>query len=132
MQTKLYQYGQQVMAILIIISVILHWEILAGVSMTSLSAAYNLVAIPWFILSVCTAWALWLKHIWGFWLLYFSLIYSTVALSIPIIPFITNLFPLTARPWIMISLNITVLLINIWLHMKHKTIKNSLHGGNNQ
>ena len=121
MQSSNTQYGQRVMAVLIFISLIVHWEILTGIA--SFNFYYNLVAIPWVLLSVSTAWALWTNRIWGFWLLYLTLAYSTVALSIPIVPFISNLFSLTARPWIMITMNTLALFINIRLHMQHNKVK---------
>ena len=112
-------HGLKIVAYLIIMTLLAHWEIFTLIGTVGLSLMYNLLIIGLLIMLLASAIGLYLKKTWGFIVFYPSVLLTTIGFSLSLIPFITSLFPFEARPWIMISLNSIVLLFVIWRHIMH-------------
>lgn len=118
LKSKVIVYGQKIISILLILCFIIHWQIFPSIFAVDLT--YQIVVLTWLFLSLSTAIGLWLNKVWGFWFLYPYLIYTPIALGMPVIPLFTNLFPIAARIWILIATNMAMLVFGIWLHKQHK------------
>jgi len=116
MQDSLCKYGQKAISFLIVFTLLVNWQILSMVGSFGLTIANNLLIIVWEILLFISAVGLYKKQNWGFFFLYPSIILTTIGFSISIIPFVTSIFPMVLRPWIMIANNSVLLIISIWVH----------------
>ncbi|MEA1891871.1 MAG: hypothetical protein U9N33_04075 [Campylobacterota bacterium] len=116
MQDSLCKYGQRVIAFLIIITLIVNWRMFLIIGDFGLTFTNNLPIIAWAILLFVTAVGLFLKQTWGLFCYYPAALLTTVGFSIPMVPFVTDLFPLEIRPWVMIGINSIMLIIVIWIH----------------
>ncbi|MEA1914638.1 MAG: hypothetical protein U9N30_04895 [Campylobacterota bacterium] len=116
MQDSLCKYGQRVIAFLIIITLIMNWRMFSIIGGFGLTFTNNLLIIAWAILLFVAAVGLFLKRTWGLFFYYPAAFLTTVGFSIPMVPFVTDLFPSEISPWVMIGINSIMLIIVIWIH----------------
>ncbi|ODS14287.1 hypothetical protein [Pseudoalteromonas tetraodonis] len=116
MQDLVYKYGQRVISFLIVITLLVNWEMFSIIGAAGLTLANNLLIVIWIILLFTSAIGLYLKTNWGFFFFYPGVLLTTIAFSIPLIPFVISVFAFELRPWIMIGINSMLLMFALWTH----------------
>ena len=116
MKYLIYKYGEKVISFFIIFALLSHWEVFFSMRLPGLTPVNYLLITAWVTLLLISAIGLYLHKTWGFFFFYPAILLTTIGFSISIIPFVTSIFPMAMRPWIVITINSIFLLIAIWTH----------------
>jgi len=118
MKYLIYKYGERVISFFIIFALLSNWEIFFSMRLPGLTPVNYLLITVWVTLLLISAIGLYLHKNWGLFFFYPAILLTTIGFSISILPFVTSIFPMEMRPWIMIAINSFFLLVAIWLHWK--------------
>ena len=110
------QYGHKVISFIIIFAMLSNWEMFFSMRLPGLTLENYLLITVWVTLLLISAIGLYLHKNWGFLFFYPAILLTTIGFSISILPFVTSIFPMEMRPWVMIAINSFFLLVAIWLH----------------
>jgi len=107
----------RIVGVLIILTSIVHWKsFFISISMFGTSPGVASLGLLLLALAILSALGLVAYKGWGFPAFYCFALLSTIGFSIPLIPFVSSWLPLSARPWVMIAINLILLLIMIAAH----------------